>query len=100
VVGRLLLDGLRESVGDLPAVAEVRGKGLMIGIEFVLPGTLDPDPAVAAAALEATRERGLLVGKGGLYGNCLRVAPPLTLGEADAREGLRMLTDAVRFACA
>jgi len=100
VLGRLLLDGLRESVGDLPAVAEVRGKGLMIGIEFVLPGTLDPDPAVAAAALEATRERGLLVGKGGLYGNCLRVAPPLTLGEADAREGLRMLTDAVRFACA
>ena len=100
VVGRLLLDGLRESVGDLPAVAEVRGKGLMIGIEFVLPGTLDPDPAVAAAALEATRERGLLVGKGGLYGNCLRVAPPLTLGEADAREGLRMLTDAVRSACA
>jgi len=96
VVGRLLLDGLRESLGELPAVAEVRGKGLMIGIELVVPGTLDPDPAAAGRALEATRERGLLVGKGGLHGNCLRVAPPLTLGEADAREGLALLVDAVR----
>ena len=39
--------------------------------------------------LEATRERGLLVGKGGLYGNTLRMAPPLTLTEAEAKEGLR-----------
>jgi len=96
VVGRLILDGLREAVGDLPYVAEVRGKGLMIGIELVAPGTLDPDPAGAAAVLEATRERGLLVGKGGLHGNCLRVAPPLTLSEAEAREGLALLVDAVR----
>ncbi|MBA2739256.1 MAG: aminotransferase class III-fold pyridoxal phosphate-dependent enzyme [Nocardioidaceae bacterium] len=96
VVGRLLLDGLRDSLGDVPAVAEVRGKGLMIGIEMVVPGGVDPDPAAAAAVMEATRVRGLLIGKGGLHGNCLRVAPPLTLGEADAREGLGLLVDAVR----
>ena len=46
--------------------------------------------------LEATRDRGLLIGKGGLYGNCLRMSPPLTLGEADAREGLGLLVDAIR----
>ncbi len=96
VVGRLLLDGLRESIGALPGVGEVRGRGLMIGIEMVRPGGTDPDPAAAAAVLEATRTRGLLVGKGGLHGNCLRVAPPLTLGEAEAREGLDLLVDAVR----
>jgi 4-aminobutyrate aminotransferase len=45
--------------------------------------------------LEATRERGLLVGKGGLYGHTLRMAPPLTLSEAEAREGLGILTDAL-----
>ena len=95
-VGRLLLDGLRESVADLPAVGEVRGRGLMIGIEMVVPGGIDPDPAAAAAVHEATRARGLLVGKGGLHGNCLRVAPPLTLSEAEAREGLDLLVDAVR----
>ncbi|MDQ3324453.1 MAG: aminotransferase class III-fold pyridoxal phosphate-dependent enzyme [Actinomycetota bacterium] len=96
VVGRLLLDGLRDALGELPAVAEVRGRGLMIGIELVRPGGLEPDPAAAAALMETTKERGLLVGKGGLHGNCLRVAPPLTLGEADAREGLSILVDAVR----
>ncbi|CAN5887279.1 aspartate aminotransferase family protein [soil metagenome] len=96
VVGRLLIDGLHDALGELPAVAEVRGRGLMIGIELVQPGGLEPDPAAAAALMEATRERGLLVGKGGLHGNCLRVAPPLTLDEADAREGLAILVDAVR----
>jgi 4-aminobutyrate aminotransferase len=96
VVGRLLLDGLREAIGDLPGVADVRGKGLMIGIELAHPGSGEPDPAAAAAVLEATRERGLLIGKGGLHGNCLRVAPPLVLGEAEAREGLDLLVDAVR----
>ncbi|MDF2967994.1 MAG: aminotransferase [Nocardioidaceae bacterium] len=96
VTGRLLLDGLRETVGDLPGVAEVRGKGLMIGVELVRPGTDEPDTAAASAVLEATRERGLLIGKGGLYGNCLRVAPPLILSESEAREGLGRLVDAVR----
>ena len=96
VTGRLLFDGLRETIGDLPGVAEVRGKGLMIGVELVRPGTGEPDTAAASAVLEATRERGLLIGKGGLYGNCLRVAPPLTLSESEAREGLRLLVDAMR----
>jgi 4-aminobutyrate aminotransferase-like enzyme len=46
--------------------------------------------------LEATRERGLLIGKGGLHGATLRMAPPLTLSEAEAREGLGLLVDALR----
>jgi 4-aminobutyrate aminotransferase len=46
--------------------------------------------------MEATTERGLLIGKGGLYGATLRMAPPLTLTEAEAREGLGLLTDALR----
>ena len=45
--------------------------------------------------LEATRERGLLIGKGGLYGHALRMAPPLTLSEAEAKEGLQILIDAL-----
>jgi 4-aminobutyrate aminotransferase len=96
VTGRLLFDGLRETIGDLPGVAEVRGKGLMIGVELVRPGTGEPDTAAASAVLEATRERGLLIGKGGLYGNCLRVAPPLTLAESEARQGLDRMVDAMR----
>jgi len=96
VTGRLLLDGLRDAISDLPGVVDVRGKGLMIGIELMRPGTDEPDPAAASAVLEATRQRGLLIGKGGLYGNCLRVAPPLTLSESQAREGLGLLVDALQ----
>jgi 4-aminobutyrate aminotransferase len=50
---------------------------------------------VATRVLEAARERGLLLGKGGLYGNCLRIGPPLSLTDTEAREGLTMLVDAI-----
>jgi 4-aminobutyrate aminotransferase len=77
-------------------VGDVRGKGLMNGVELVRPGTTEPDTAAAAAVMERAREGGLLIGKGGLYGNCLRVAPPLTLTDDEAREGLAILTDALQ----
>ncbi|MDP5182966.1 aspartate aminotransferase family protein [Blastococcus sp. BMG 814] len=94
-VGRRLLDGLREIARTVPLVGEVRGAGLMIGIELVEPGTRVPDPAAAARAMEETRRRGLLIGKGGLHGNVLRVAPPLTLGADEADEGLDILRAAL-----
>ncbi|MBQ0905387.1 aspartate aminotransferase family protein [Micromonospora sp. U21] len=97
-VGAILADGLRASVGGLDCVAEVRGKGLMLGVEFVRPGTSEPDPALTNRVFEACREGGLLAGKGGLYGNVLRMGPPLTLTEEEAREGLAILTDAIRSA--
>ncbi|MGH3433928.1 MAG: aspartate aminotransferase family protein, partial [Thermocrispum sp.] len=57
-----------------------------------------PDPAAAGRVLEETRRRGLLIGKGGLYGNCLRVAPPLTLTESEADEGLAVLRESISAA--
>ena len=95
-VGAILSDGLRAAVGDLPGVAEIRGKGLMLGIEFVRPGTTEPDPAMTGRVFEACRAGGLLAGKGGLYGNVLRMGPPLTLTEDEAREALGILVDAIR----
>ncbi len=94
-VGRQLLDGLRGVAAEAPVVGEVRGKGLMIGIELVEPGSPTPAPRLAARAMEETRSRGLLVGKGGLHGNVLRVAPPLTLSAAEADEGLAALREAL-----
>ncbi len=98
--GAILVDGLRAAVGGLDCVAEVRGKGLMLGVEFVRPGTADPDAALAARVFEACRAGGLLVGKGGLYGNVLRMGPPLTLTEDEAREGLAVLVEAIRSCAA
>ncbi|RLP86972.1 aspartate aminotransferase family protein [Micromonospora sp. CV4] len=97
-VGAILADGLRSAVGGLDCVAEVRGKGLMLGVEFVRPGTSEPDPALTNRVFEACRDGGLLAGKGGLYGNVLRMGPPLTLTEEEAREGLAILVDAIRSA--
>ena len=54
------------------------------------------DITVAAAVLEQCRQNGLLIGKGGLYGNCLRVAPPLTLTDEECAEGAAILVDALR----
>jgi len=97
-VGTILREGLRAATADRSIVAEVRGKGLMIAIEFVVPGTLEPDPAATARVVEECRRGGLLVGKGGLYGNVIRMGPPLVLTEAEAKEGLEVLTAAIAAA--
>jgi len=93
--GGLIISGLRAAAAGLPIVGDVRGKGLMFAVDLVDPATGQPSPPLAARMLEATKERGLLIGKGGLYGHTLRMAPPLTLSEAEAREGLGLLTDAL-----
>ena len=90
-VGSMVIEGLREAAAPLAVAGEVRGKGLMLAVDLVDPVTGQPSPAL----LEETRERGLLIGKGGLYGHALRMAPPLTLTEADAKEGLGLLVDAL-----
>jgi len=97
-VGARLLTGLRERVGGLPIVGEIRGKGLMIGVELVEPGGKTPSPRAAARVMEETRQGGLLIGKGGLFGNVLRIAPPLTISAAEADEGLEILTAALAAA--
>jgi 4-aminobutyrate aminotransferase len=91
--GAILLDGLRAL--DLPIIGEVRGKGLMIAVELVRPGTAEADPAATVRVFDECRAGGLLVGKGGLYGNVLRMGPALTLTEDEAREGLAVLADAL-----
>src|SRR6266536_3342481 len=95
VTGDLIISGLREAAAALDVVGEVRGKGLMFGVDLVDPATKQPSPPLASRMLEETKERGLLIGKGGLVGHTLRMAPPLTLTEAEAKEGLGILTDAL-----
>jgi 4-aminobutyrate aminotransferase len=65
----------------------------MIGVELVRDG--DPAPDIANTVLEGTKRRGVLIGKGGLHGNVLRIAPPLSLTRAEAEEGLAALVAAI-----
>jgi 4-aminobutyrate aminotransferase len=94
-LGARLLAGLRAAQERYDVVGDVRGKGLMIGVELVRPGGSDPDPRAASLLLEEARSRGLLVGKGGLHGNVIRLAPPMTLTDGEADEALDVLTASI-----
>jgi 4-aminobutyrate aminotransferase len=94
-VGNRLMQNLVPLSEELQVIGEVRGKGLMIGLELVKPDGA-PSPEAASAVLEAAREEGLLIGKGGLYGNSLRLAPPLSITEEEADEGFARLERALR----
>ncbi|GAB3424526.1 aspartate aminotransferase family protein [Flindersiella endophytica] len=91
--GTRLLSGLRHLADARDMIGEVRGKGLMVGVELVAPGTRDPAATAAARFQELARSRGLLVGKGGLYGNVLRIAPPLTVTTEEIDEALAIIAD-------
>ena len=66
--------------------------GMMQALELVKDRqTKEPAPQETNAILEATRNNGLLVGKGGMYGNVIRMAPPMNISKADVDEGMRLL---------
>ncbi|WP_206282365.1 aminotransferase class III-fold pyridoxal phosphate-dependent enzyme [Streptomyces rhizosphaericus] len=75
------------------ATAEVRGTGLILGFELIEPKAKVPAVAATNAVLAQCRERGLLIGKGGLLGNVLRVTPLMTVTLHEARQALGMLDD-------
>ncbi|HET6986937.1 MAG TPA: aspartate aminotransferase family protein [Kribbella sp.] len=91
--GAQLADGLRGISEEFPELGDVRGKGLMLGAEIVKPDDNSPDAATTAKLQQETKNRGLLVGKGGLYGNVLRMAPPMTLTEDETAEALEIIRD-------
>ncbi|WP_420036534.1 aspartate aminotransferase family protein [Streptomyces sp. cg28] len=96
-VGGLLIERLRAIAAQVPAVRDVRGRGLMIGVELVKPGTDEASPEAATRVLESCREAGLLIGKGGGHNtSVLRIAPPLSLTVAEAEEGASILERALR----
>jgi 4-aminobutyrate aminotransferase len=94
-MGNRLMQNLVPLSEELAVIGEIRGKGLMIGVELVRSDGA-PAPELASAVLEAAREEGLLIGKGGLYGNSLRLAPPMSITEEEADEGFARLERALR----
>lgn len=94
-LGVAFADGLRGLQERFPKlIGEVRGKGLMQALELVVDetaGDRTPNPEATAALFEATKQRGLLIGKGGLFGNAVRIAPPMSVTKTDIDEALRIL---------
>ena len=95
VMGKRLRERLDAAAGGVDWIAEVRGKGLMQAIETVRPGALTPAPELAAEVHERCKQAGLLIGKGGLYGNVLRIAPPLTVSAAEVDQAADIIAAAI-----
>ena len=77
-------------------IGELRGKGLMQAIECVQPGGVEPNTTVTARLIEVCKDNGLLVGKGGLYGNVIRLTPMLNVSEEEMKEGCEIIVSAIR----
>jgi alanine-glyoxylate transaminase/(R)-3-amino-2-methylpropionate-pyruvate transaminase len=95
-LGAYILAGLEKLKAKHKVIGDVRGRGLMLGIEFVKDhATKTPGREECAQAVENARELGLLLGKGGLWGQTIRFAPPMTITKADADFLLAVLDEAI-----
>ena len=95
-VGAFFREGLEELAAAHPVIGDVRGKGLMLALEFVEDReTKTPAVRFTRLLLEKARDQGLLIGKGGLYGNCVRISPPLNIEASDAADALALLDRAL-----
>jgi alanine-glyoxylate transaminase/(R)-3-amino-2-methylpropionate-pyruvate transaminase len=84
-MGGIILAGLQKLKTKYKIIGDVRGKGLMLGVEMVKDRvTKEPANAECSQVLEYAREMGLLLGKGGLWGQSIRFAPPMCITRADA----------------
>ena len=96
-MGKLLRDGMDALKKKHPKViGDVRGKGLMQAFELVKDETAKdrtPNPEDTTRLFEETKKRGLLIGRGGLWGNVVRIAPALNVTKSEIEEGLKVLED-------
>ena len=94
--GEQLMQRLRTFQDQCPLVGDVRGRGLMIGLELVSDAGKTPAVKEARQVRDRCREKGLLVGIGGAYGNVIRLQPPLVLSEEEAGRAADILEQVLR----
>lgn len=94
-IGERLLSGLRERAAGHAAVAEVRGRGLMLAIEFADPGTLRPRPDLTRALLSETLARKLVLLSCGTRGQAVRLIPPLVTTEDEADMAIAIIGESL-----
>ncbi|MGQ4911618.1 MAG: aspartate aminotransferase family protein [Candidatus Thorarchaeota archaeon] len=95
--GQYIMKRLNELKDEFPFIGDVRGLGLMIGIDLVKdPTTRAPDPTLAERIREICRKQQVLVGIGGAYGNVIRIQPPLVITQEEIEQALEALTNAFK----
>ncbi len=94
-LGELMLGRLRDLAERFPVIGDVRGRGAMVAIELVQPGSTSPNPEAAAAVNKACHAEGVLTLTCGTYGNVFRFLPPLVIDDALVDEALTVLEKAL-----
>jgi 4-aminobutyrate aminotransferase / (S)-3-amino-2-methylpropionate transaminase / 5-aminovalerate transaminase len=94
VIETLMLPRLQALAATHPVIGDVRGRGAMLAIELVKPGTLEPDAAAAAKVAKTCHSEGMITLTCGTYGNVLRFLPPLVISQALLDEGISILEGA------
>jgi alanine-glyoxylate transaminase / (R)-3-amino-2-methylpropionate-pyruvate transaminase len=89
-VGQYLRDGLEDLQKKYSSIGDVRGMGLMQACEFVKDNKV-PDPAIVGRLFEEMKKEGVLIGKGGLYGNVVRISPPLIVSKSEVDDFLKTM---------
>ena len=97
-LGATMLSALTALQGDTLIIGDVRGRGAMVAIELVEPGTTTPNAAAAKAIVADCNQQGVVVISCGTYGNVVRLLPPLIISDEQLADGLAVLADAVRSA--
>ena len=92
----VLLDNLNSLARDVRIIGDVRGRGAMVAIELVEPGTKNPNAAAAKAVVTYCNDRGVIALACGTYGNVIRLLPPLVITDEQLADGLNVLGEAVR----
>lgn len=93
--GAYMLEALRQLQAESPIVGDVRGVGLMIAVEFVRPGSREPNPEAVRRVLQRALEDGLLLYPCGHWAQTIRLIPPLTINREQVEEGLEIFRRAV-----
>ncbi len=95
-MGSRLLAGFRDLKDKYPVIGQVRGLGLMVAMEMIVPGQgKTPNPKAAMAVLENSLQRGVMGYMAGLHGQVVRLMPPLNITEAQVDEALSILDDSL-----
>ncbi len=97
-IGDVVLPRLRGLAQDAPIIGDVRGRGAMIAVELVKPGTTEPNAAAAKAIVNYCNQQGVIALSCGTYGNVIRLLPPLVITEPQLEDGLGVLADAIHAA--
>ncbi len=98
-LGTFLMSSLRETLGQHPELGDVRGRGLMIGMEFVRDSSKAPWPQGVEQIVFGCRRHGVLLATCGVWSHVIRLLPPLVLTREDAERFLRVFSEVVASVC-